>query len=150
MSVTHDYECAAHGVFESKTGKCPYGCSKRFVQRVFLQAPAFKSTRTKRADRELNLLAKSYNMTDIRNGRDGESVMQTQGRGHFGSSDDPRSSTWIDVPHAQPGFSRTPGAKVPVVDVRSFGGDGAGAVDLAKSFKVPDPKRVTAIRKSRE
>jgi hypothetical protein len=138
MSVTHDYECAAHGVFESKTGRCPYGCSKRFVQQVFLKPVGTRSHGTKRADRELNLLAKSYNMTDIKNGKNGESVMQATGHGHFGSGD-PRGSSWMEVPHAKPGFAMR-NERPATFDPRTLGGDGKGSLDVKSlGLKKPAP-----------
>lgn len=65
MGILRDFQCYAHGVFESseEAPLCPQGCDT--VERVFLQPPAFNSTRTQNIDRTLESLAKSHGMSDI-------------------------------------------------------------------------------------
>lgn len=79
MGVTHDFECAAHGVFESraKRPKCPKGCSAAFVQKVFLQAPAFGSAGVRTSDRLVREMAEAQGLSDISTSpsRPGGSVM---------------------------------------------------------------------------
>jgi len=67
MAVVHDYVCAAHGGFESKTGVCPHGCDKAFVQKVFLKAPGMTTGRTKNIDKDTRQLAMDFKMTDMSN-----------------------------------------------------------------------------------
>lgn len=74
MAVIKEWECKAHGYFDGTEPVCPHGCPEQFVERVFLTAPGIKSQGTTRSDAMLNTLAKDYNMTDIRNGKNGESV----------------------------------------------------------------------------
>ena len=74
MAVIKEWECKAHGYFDSSEAVCPHGCPEQFVERVFLTAPGIKSQGTSRSDAMLNTLAKDYNMSDIRNGKNGESV----------------------------------------------------------------------------
>jgi hypothetical protein len=64
----NDYICQAHGIFrDSYTGKCPHGCDKQFVEKIFLKAPGLKSGRTKNIDGTLRDLAADYGMTDMNN-----------------------------------------------------------------------------------
>ena len=67
MAVLSDWSCAAHGVFESMTGRCPHGCSNSFVNKVFLQAPGLKSARTTNIDKTLQNLAGDFGLTDLNN-----------------------------------------------------------------------------------
>ena len=73
MAVIKEWECKAHGYFDSSEPACPHGCPEAFVQRVFLTPPSIGSAGTKTVDTTLNNLAKDYGMTDIRN-TDGQSV----------------------------------------------------------------------------
>lgn len=104
MAVLHDYECEAHGHFESKTGKCPSGCSKSFVKMVFLQPVGVKGARTKFVDAELRAQARQYGMTNLHTQRSGESAMEAQRR----TQPIPEASRVItvDVPHNKPGWSQ--------------------------------------------
>lgn len=98
--ILREWRCAAHGEFSNRSGRCPRGCSKRFVVQEFRTAPAIKHGRTTGADRELNQLAASYGMTDIHNGADGESVMQMMRKKPT------HAPTWGTVEHAAPGWSQ--------------------------------------------
>lgn len=70
--VKHDYKCSEHGYFESYKSECPMKQCQGEVLMVFLQAPGFKSERTKKNDRNLNQLAVDFGMTDIQSTREGE------------------------------------------------------------------------------
>jgi hypothetical protein len=101
MALLREWRCAAHGEFSNKSGKCPHGCSKRFVVQEIRTAPGFHSAGSKRVDSELKGLAADYGMSNIKTGNEGESVMQALRRS------DPTSAmpTWGKVDHAAPGFS---------------------------------------------
>ena len=72
MGVLKDFKCSEHGFFESTEPICPEGCTDG-IHVVFLQAPLFKSDKTKAADSHLNSLASQFNMSDIKSTREGES-----------------------------------------------------------------------------
>lgn len=67
MGVTHDFECVAHGVFESraKRPKCPKGCSAGFVTKVFLTPPNFGSQRVRTSDKLVKEMAEAQGLSDI-------------------------------------------------------------------------------------
>lgn len=67
MPVLHDYECLAHGRFESFKQECPYGCQSSFVKVIHLKAPGFITDRTKGIDKTLVQLAGDFGMTDMNN-----------------------------------------------------------------------------------
>ena len=69
--ILKDFKCMQHGFFEGYYPQCPQGCVDD-IMRVYLKAPAFKSDRTKRADRALTNLASDFKMTDIKSTREGE------------------------------------------------------------------------------
>jgi hypothetical protein len=74
--VLHDWECAKHGVFEGSHPICPaLGCSSEKVSKIFLQAPGFKSEKTKFADASLKDIAQRYGMTNMSN-KDGKAVKE--------------------------------------------------------------------------
>ncbi len=64
--VVKEFRCAAHGDFEAKEPKCPWGC-KGTVDRVFLTPAAFRSNRTSRIDQRVEGLAAAHGLTDISN-----------------------------------------------------------------------------------
>lgn len=155
MSVLHDYQCLAHGVFESFEAKCPHGCAAAFVKLVFLKPPGIKHNGTKVADASLRALAADYGLTNI-GSNGGESVRDYIRRGQ---SMDPQNRKlnfaplWQDVPHAAPGFSQTEGASVPVVDPQAaIGGSTAqgenavvsvfGANESGRVQSIPQPRPV--------
>jgi hypothetical protein len=83
MSVTHDFECAAHGVFEARVKggqipRCPKGCSKQFVKLVRLCPPGVVGARTRTADKLLREAAAMQGLSDISTSpsRPGGSVAQ--------------------------------------------------------------------------
>jgi hypothetical protein len=137
MAIVKEYRCAAHGPFESTRPKCKYGCSPRFVTQEFRTAPAIKSAGTKHLDREIGNLARDYKLTDIRNGEDGESVMQTLRK-------NPQfAPTWGEVKHAKPGFSQRPGEQAPVFSPASMGATPTGALQQMKPL-MTGPKPILA------
>ena len=69
--ILKDFKCVEHGYFEGYYPQCPKGCVDD-IMRVYLKAPAYKSDRTKKADRTLNNLATDFQMTDIKSAREGE------------------------------------------------------------------------------
>jgi hypothetical protein len=98
--IVKEWACAAHGPFENASGRCPSGCSPRFVVQEIRSAPAIRSGATDRTDATVQSLADSYGMSDIANGGDGESVMTTlRKKPSF-------SPTWGHVDHAAPGWSQ--------------------------------------------
>jgi hypothetical protein len=82
MAVTNDYLCAAHGPFEAQSDRCPHCKHNRFVKIQFLKAPAFTSAKTKNSDRVVKQLAMDYRMTDVKNDKDGGSVMDAMRKGN--------------------------------------------------------------------
>ncbi len=104
--VLHDFECAAHGVFEKRVKadelpKCPQGCPRSFVKKVFLRAPAHVSNSTKFQDSAVRTLASDFGMTDVKNDKDGGSVMDAMRKGQ-----DLGRPKFMEVPHAAPGWSQ--------------------------------------------
>ena len=67
MAVLNDYNCLAHGVFQSFTGHCPHGCSREMSSVIHLQAPGIVSGRTKGIDKTLQGLARDHGLTDMNN-----------------------------------------------------------------------------------
>jgi hypothetical protein len=114
MAVLREFRCAAHGPFESKYAECPHGCSPRFVTQEFRTAPNTMSRGVKNADRQLDLLAKDYRLTDLKNGKDGESVMTTLRKNPS------FTPSWGKVQHAKSGFSQR-GEQAKTFDPTSMG-----------------------------
>jgi hypothetical protein len=67
MAVLNDYMCLAHGIFESRTGRCLHGCGKAMVQIVHLKAPGHVTGRTKGIDSTLRGLAADHGLTNMNN-----------------------------------------------------------------------------------
>ena len=65
--VLNDYVCAGHGNFESRTGKCPHGCSPKLVEIRFNKAPGMVTARTRGIDNTLRGLAKDHGLTNMNN-----------------------------------------------------------------------------------
>jgi len=135
MAIVREFRCAAHGPFESTRPhpKCPKGCSKRFVVQELRTAPGVVGMGTKHLDREFDNLARDYRLTDIRNGKDGESVMSTLRKNpSFAPS-------WGNVQHAKPGFSQR-GEASPTFSPASYGAQPANLVaELQPTFTGPKP-----------
>lgn len=130
-SPLKEYSCAAHGEFESRTGKCPHGCSKRFVRQEFRTAPASRSGGSKAIDREMRNLASDYRLPDIRTSNDGLSVMQNLRKNpSFAPS-------WGNVEHAAPGFSKR--GDVKTFNPSSMGVQSDNVIQRVKPI-LPGPK----------
>jgi hypothetical protein len=70
VSVTHDWNCLAHGVFEArgnpkKPPRCPKGCSSSFVELIRLVPPGMVSARTRTGDRLVREMATTQGLSDI-------------------------------------------------------------------------------------
>jgi hypothetical protein len=70
LSVTHNFECVAHGVFEARVQagcipKCPRGCSPAFVSLVHLTAPAIATERVRTASKLVREMADIQGLSDI-------------------------------------------------------------------------------------
>jgi len=111
MAVLADYECAAHGVFENMTGRCPHGCSASFVQRIYLQAPGLTSARTKNIDKTLGNLASDFGLTDMNNQNGTSAVIRPNSKavrqqqelmGKLGDT----SQMWGQVPSGTTGINQ--------------------------------------------
>jgi hypothetical protein len=78
MGVNREWRCYAHDLaFESTDDHphCPSGCSPKFVVQEFRTPPGIRSGGTKVFDTMQKQLAQDYNLTDMRNDKDGSSVM---------------------------------------------------------------------------
>lgn len=116
----YEMRCAAHGPYEASEKRCPYGCPDRFQVQEIRTAPSYHDGRTKYTDGVLRGLADSCGLTDMKNDKDGSSVMsqQTRPKNKDGPDFSPR---WIDVPHAAPGWSQREGERAPVVYPEQLG-----------------------------
>lgn len=70
MSVMHNFECVAHGVFEARVQggvipKCPYGCTEGFVKLVYLTPPNISSERVRTATKLVREMADLQGLSDI-------------------------------------------------------------------------------------
>jgi len=135
MGILKEYVCAAHGPFEDivngdEMGKCPKGCSRRFVKREIRTAPAAGSVVTGRMDNLQRDLAHDFGLSDLKtNAKDGTSVMQNLRRGEDFS---PR---WVDTPNKMaPGWSQR-GEKPSTLPVQSFGMEAGNALAGAATPK---------------
>jgi hypothetical protein len=119
MAVEKEWRCAGHGEFTNADGRCPAGCPPRFIVQEFRTPPAIHDGTTKYTDATLRGLADSVGLSDMRNDKDGSSVMANQRKtGPRGLDFSPR---WLDVPHASPGWSQRE-EKSPVVTAEQLGG----------------------------
>jgi hypothetical protein len=80
MAVLREFRCFAHDLaFESmdEKPKCPAGCSNKFVVQEFRTPVSIRSGGTRVMDAMSKQLAADYNLTDMRNDKEGgSSVMQ--------------------------------------------------------------------------
>lgn len=70
MAILHNFECAAHGVFEASVEAgtvpaCPHGCSASFVTLVILKAPLIGNERFRTGDRLVREMAEIQGLADI-------------------------------------------------------------------------------------
>lgn len=136
MAVLKEYVCAAHGPFEAmvsadEMGKCPKGCSKRFVKREFRTAPAVRNVVTGRMDGLQRDLAHQFGLSDLKVGKDdGKSVMQNlRDKEDF-------SVKWADVPgHMAPGWSQRNEKAAAVAPQATYGMQGGNALVGASTPK---------------
>jgi hypothetical protein len=119
VAIWKEWRCAAHGDFEGYEGKCPHGCSERFVTREIRSAPGLKGDRTKAADWAINALAEDFGYTDINNSPSRGNSVAEYATAH-GKKISARP-TWGEVQHAQPGFSQDASIAVPTVTPQQFG-----------------------------
>lgn len=98
--VIKEWRCAAHGPFEGPKPECGSGCPKSFIQQEFRTPPKIKSGGTKFVDQQLRGLAQDYKLNDIKNDKDGTSVMESIRKG------EDFSPKFVDIPHPQPGWSQ--------------------------------------------
>lgn len=138
MAITKEYRCAAHGEFESETGACPAGCPADFVAREIRTAPAHHNGGTAHTDRELRNLAQDYGLSDLKNDKDGSSVMSCLKRPGQPASDLPK---WADISktHAAPGFSKRGEAPQSMTVPGVFGNHLSGQNGL-EGFKFGQPR----------
>jgi len=118
MAVWKEWACAAHGPFDSPEGKCPYGCSQRFVVREFRTAPSIKGAKTKHTDRNLQNLANDFKLTDVATDKEVGSVMDQLRKKNW--KKERPVSQWASVPNQRPGWVQR-GEEAPKIDVRSAG-----------------------------
>jgi len=121
MGVLHDYKCAAHGRFESRDGKCPHGCSKRFIKIEFNQSAGIIGAKTKATDTNMRLLANDFKLPDISN-KDGESVMSQLKKRKYTKDRQPET-VFVEVPGTKErqGWTQREGEDAPKFDIRSTG-----------------------------
>jgi len=131
--IVREYRCYGHGPFENSTGKCPHGCSPRFVVQEIRTAPAIRHASTDKADGTARSLAESYGMSDIPTVRDGESVMQAMRR------QPTHAPHWGHVDHAAPGWSQR-GEAPKTVSPQAYGAAPENRIAEVKSqFTGPTP-----------
>lgn len=76
-----EYFCKAHGEFEAYAPTCPAGCPASFVKQEIRTAPAIRSGSTKHTDTTIRNLAADYGLTDVKNDKEGGSVMDALRKG---------------------------------------------------------------------
>jgi hypothetical protein len=78
MAINREYRCTFHELeFESteENPPCPCGCHPQFVVMEFRTPPRIRHGDTRITDMLSNQLAKDYNLTNMKNDKDGTSVM---------------------------------------------------------------------------
>lgn len=100
MARILELRCSAHGPFENDEKKCLWGCPNSWVTQEFRTPPNIRSGGTKFVDHQLRGLAQDYGLSDIKNDKDGTSVMQSIKKG-----EDFRPK-FVEIPHAAPGWSQ--------------------------------------------
>ncbi len=111
MAVLHDYNCMAHGVFESMTGNCPHGCGKSMVEITYIQPAGLTSFRTKNIDKTLGNLASDFKLTDMNNQNGTSAVVRPNSKAVaaqnqlMGKLGDTRNA-WGQVPQGTSGINQ--------------------------------------------
>jgi hypothetical protein len=83
MAVLKEYRCMAHDepfeafVEDGDKPECPHGCSAKYVVREFRTPIGIRHGGTTSTDQLTRQLAADFNMTDMRNDKDGSSVMSS-------------------------------------------------------------------------
>lgn len=131
MPIVKEWRCAAHGEFENSTGKCPSGCPRSMVVQEIRTPPAYRRPgKMAWIDRQMQGIAADAGLTDMKSdGKAGVSVLANEMRRkelagqaqQKKTGGKPLFPTWLDVPHAAPGFSRQKDAKVPTINAGQFG-----------------------------
>jgi len=111
MAITLELRCVAHGPFENHEKKCLWGCPDGFVTQEFRTPPRIKHGKTKFVDQQLQGLANDFGLSDIRNGKDGESVMETLKKGKPGTINVQGQEVQVapytvPIEHSAPGWSQ--------------------------------------------
>lgn len=136
--ILRDYECAAHGTFESDEPVCPAGCKGRFVTVVFLQPPAYHDGRSSHRDRTLRELADSVGLTNLKLDKEdvgnGRSVMDNLRRPQGPEDFKPFAA---EVPHAPAGWSQRGEKPLTVNPTSTFGVQGDNIGQRLKEAGVP-------------
>lgn len=98
--VIKEWRCAAHGIFEGPEPDCGAGCPVDFIKQEFRTPVSIKSGGTKFVDAQLRGLAQDYGLTNIKNDKDGTSVMESIRKG------EDFAPKFVDIPHPEPGWTR--------------------------------------------
>jgi hypothetical protein len=154
MPIVKEWNCRAHGEFENASGKCPSGCPKSFVVQEIRTAPAYRRPgKMKWVDQQMRGIAADAGLTDMRSdGKAHISVRAADQRrkelaaqakmkrdGPAGRNTMPH---WVDVKHAQAGFSQRKEA-APTVSGADFGVRHQNAVPWGK---IPAPRPMIVKR----
>lgn len=124
MAVILELRCRGHGIYEHHEKTCPWGCPPEFVTQEFRTPPSIRSGGTRFVDAQLRGLAQDYGLSNIKNDKDGTSVMNSIRKGEDFS---PR---FVDIPHPDPGWTRR-GEKAPAMSPSPYlmGNAGENALD---------------------
>lgn len=88
MSVMKEWECKAHGCFESTHPICPeIGCESGEVKRVFLTPPTISDGTLKRFDAGIKKSADLMGIGNFRSARGGEAAYGNSGKGMLWGND---------------------------------------------------------------
>jgi hypothetical protein len=122
MAITREFRCTFHELeFESTQERpaCPCGCAPEFVVQEFRTPPRIRHANTSVTDMLSRELAQNYNLTDMRNDKDGTSVMSNTSIKSGGAriiADESRPY-WSNHFQVQPGWAQrqeaTPAFKPP-------------------------------------
>jgi len=118
MAAIHEWRCTFHDhEFEGPEPKCPYGCSPKFVRKEFRTPVSIGSHSTKLTDGVRKQLAADFNLTDMRNDKEGTSVMsntrvESGGARVIGDQGRPYWNA-VMFPNANPGWAAR-GEQAPV------------------------------------
>lgn len=101
MGVLREWRCGLHGPYESREDHCPWCGHDEFVTQEIRTAPAHHNGRTRAADTILRGIADEHGLSDLKaDAKAGVSAAQASRL-----VKDKEKPYWIDVPHADAGFS---------------------------------------------